>query len=69
MNKIKIQVMCSICKGPSDSDKAMCSECIIALYTPNLENQFKQDAFIAHAKHIIMLAHEMFKYDSILLKD
>ena len=69
MNKIKIQVMCSICKGPSDSDKAMCSECITALYMPNSENQFNQDAFIAHAKHIIMLAHEMTKYDSLLLKD
>ncbi len=69
MKKIKIQVMCSICKRPSDSDKAMCSKCITALRLPELQNQFNQDEFIAHAKHIIMLAHEMCRYDSILLQD
>jgi hypothetical protein len=69
MNKIKIQVMCSICKRPSDSDKAICLDCMAALHISELQYQFDQEALIEHAKHIIMLAHEMCKYDSILLQD
>ncbi|MFC1814109.1 hypothetical protein ACFL03_15605 [Thermodesulfobacteriota bacterium] len=69
MNTSKITVLCSICKRPSDTGKAMCYDCIGAIFNPSLSYQLEQEAIMEHAKHIIMLAHEMLKYDSILLKD
>ena len=69
MNKIKIQVMCSVCKRPSDSDKGMCWDCMTAIYPSELKYQVEMEPLMAHAKHVIRLAHEMCKYDSLLLKD
>ena len=69
MNTSKISVLCSICKRPSDTDNAMCSDCIVSIYKSSLSYQAGQEEIMEHAKHIIMLAYEMLKYDSILLKD
>ena len=69
MNKYQITVLCNICKRPSDTDNALCSDCIVAISLPSLSYQAQQEEITAHSKHIIMMAHEVLKYDSILLKD
>ena len=69
MNECKITVLCSICKEPTDIDKAVCSNCISAISQYSLPYEARHAEIIAHAKFIIRMAHEMVGYDSILLKD
>ena len=64
MATIVIVYLCNICRKPISKDQVYCPDCREAIF-PRLSNKVQQEKIMVHAKQIIRLAHEMFKYDNI----